>query len=98
MCEKCPNTEFFLVCIFPHSDTIQRDTYLAVFSPNAGKYGPGKTPYLHTFHVVICVKQYYSEQFVLVATCLGGRFGINCASAFLKILNCPGKTRTISKF
>ena len=20
LCEKCPNTEFFLICIFPHSD------------------------------------------------------------------------------
>ena len=35
--EKCPNTEFFLVCIF---------------SPNTGKYGPDKTPYLDTFHAV----------------------------------------------
>ena len=26
--------------------------YLYVFSPNAGKYGPGKTPYLETFHAV----------------------------------------------
>ena len=25
--EKCPNTEFFLVRIFPHSDQIRRDTY-----------------------------------------------------------------------
>ena len=39
--EKCPNTEFFLVRIFPHSQWIPRDTpYLCVFSPNAGKYGP----------------------------------------------------------
>ena len=43
--EKCPNTHFFLVCIFPHS--------LSVFSLNAGKYGPEKTLYLDTFHVVI---------------------------------------------
>ena len=35
--EKCPNTEFFLY-------------YLSVFSPNAGKYRPEKTPYLDTFH------------------------------------------------
>ena len=42
--EKCPNTEFFLVRIFPHSGWI--------FSPNAGKYGPEKTPYLDTFHAV----------------------------------------------
>ena len=26
--------------------------YLSVFSPNAGKYGPEKTPYLDTFHTV----------------------------------------------
>ena len=52
--EKCPNTEFFLVRIFPHSDWIRRDTpYLSVFSPNAGKCGPEKTPYLDTFHVVV---------------------------------------------
>ena len=25
-----------------------------VFSPNTGKYGPEKTPYLDTFHAVIC--------------------------------------------
>ena len=23
---------------------------VSVFSPNTGKYGPGKTPYLDTFH------------------------------------------------
>ena len=34
-------------------DWIRRDTpYLSVFSPNAGKYGPEKTPYLDTFHAV----------------------------------------------
>ena len=33
---------------------IRRDTkYLSVFSPNAGKYGPEKTPYLDTFHTVL---------------------------------------------
>ena len=42
--EKCPNTEFFLVRITP---------YLSVFSPNAGKYKPGKTSYWDTFHAVI---------------------------------------------
>ena len=51
--EKCPNTEFFLVCIFPHSDWIQRDTkYLSVFSPNLGKCGAEKTSYLDNFHSV----------------------------------------------
>ena len=52
--KKCPYTGFFLVCIFPHSDWIRRDTeYLSVLSPNAGKYGPEKTAYLDTFHAVI---------------------------------------------
>ena len=33
----------FLVCIFPHSDWIRRNTpYHSVSSPNAGKYGPEK--------------------------------------------------------
>ena len=51
--EEYPNTEFFLVHIFSHSDWIRRDTkYLSVFSPNAGKYGPEKTRYLDTFHAV----------------------------------------------
>ena len=26
--------------------------YFPVFPPNAGKYGPGKAPYLDTFHTV----------------------------------------------
>ena len=38
--EKCPNTEVFFGPYFP------------VFSPNTGKYGPEKTPYLDTFHAV----------------------------------------------
>ena len=45
-----------MVLVYPHSDSIRRDTlnaYLSVFSPNAGKYGPEKTPYLDTFHGVI---------------------------------------------
>ena len=51
--EKCPNTEFFLVRIFQHSDWIRGDTeYLSVFSPNAGKYGPEKSLHYDTFHAV----------------------------------------------
>ena len=43
----------FLIPIFPHSYWTWRDTpYLSVFSPNAGKYGLEKAPYLDTFHVV----------------------------------------------
>ena len=30
--------------------------YLSVFSPNAGKYGTEKAPYLDTFHAVIHTK------------------------------------------
>ena len=53
MGQKCPNTEFFLVRIFPHLDCIRRDTlYLFIFSSNAGKYGPEKTPCLDTFREV----------------------------------------------
>ena len=54
MRETCPNTEFLLVLIFPHSDWIRRDSpYLSVFSPNAGKYEPEKSPYLDSFHAVL---------------------------------------------
>ena len=27
--------------------------YLSLFSPNVGKYGPEKTPYLDTFYAVV---------------------------------------------
>ena len=32
------------------------DPYFPVFSPNTGKYGPEKTPYLDTFHTVFSIK------------------------------------------
>ena len=50
LCEKCPNTEFLLVLSFPAFGL--NTLYLSVFSPNAGKHGPEKTPYLDTFHAV----------------------------------------------
>ena len=54
MREKGPNTEFFLVRIFPHSDRIWKDTeYRSVFSANDEKLGPGKIPYLDTFRAVM---------------------------------------------
>ena len=41
--EKCPNKEFFLVCICPYLYWLREDTlFLPVFSPNAGKYRPEK--------------------------------------------------------
>ena len=55
--EKCPNTAFFLVRILPHSDWIQRDTYLSIFSPNTVEYGPEETLYLDTFHVVLYIRE-----------------------------------------
>ena len=42
--ENCPNTEVFLVRIFPNSDWIRRDTeYLSAFSPNAAESGKIRT-------------------------------------------------------
>ena len=59
--QKCPNTELFLVRIFPHSDSIRRNTkYLSVFSPNVWKYGPEISPYLDTFQAV-CKKDLNKE-------------------------------------
>ena len=37
--------------------------YVSVFSSNAGKYGPEKTPYLDTFHAV---PVYLVDELVLV--------------------------------
>ena len=55
--EKCPNTEFFVVRVFPYTDSIRRSTlWISAFSPNTGlntgKYEPEITPYLDTFHAV----------------------------------------------
>ena len=53
--EKCPVQirVFLLVNICPHSDWIRRDTpHVSLFSPNARKYVPEKTPYLDAFHAV----------------------------------------------
>ena len=38
------------------------------------------------------------DKLVLVIACLGGQFGINCPSVFLKIWNCLSKMRAIWKF
>ena len=43
--EKCPNTE-----------EVFYGPYFSVFSPNAGKYGPEKAPYLDTFHAVLILE------------------------------------------
>ena len=62
----CSQIQLFLHCVksvhirsfsgpyFPAFGLItKRCEYLSVFSPNAGKYAPEKTPYLDTFHVVL---------------------------------------------
>ena len=67
---KCPNTELFLVGIFPHLDWILRDTkYLSVFSPNTGKYGPQRTPYLHIFHAVTHTPRIFVINFTWLHFC-----------------------------
>ena len=48
--EKCPNTELFLVRIFPQSNWVS--IRIEIFSPNAGKYGPEITLYMDTLHAV----------------------------------------------
>ena len=48
--EKFPDTEFFLVRIFPHLDWIGRDT------PNAGKYGPEKNSVFRHFSRSVILK------------------------------------------
>ena len=45
----CPNTEFF-PAFGLNTERYFVSSYLSAFSPNAGKYGPEKTPYLDTFH------------------------------------------------
>ena len=46
---------------FPAFELNTRDTpYVSVVSPNAGKYGSEKTPYLDTFHAVTCATNDYS--------------------------------------
>ena len=40
---------------------------LSVFSPNAGKYGPEKTPYLDTFHAVLLKQTSNSSSYIFRA-------------------------------
>ena len=49
--EKRPNAELVLVRVLPYSDWSISE-YLSIFSPNTGKYGPEKIPYLDTFDAV----------------------------------------------
>ena len=62
MLENCPNTEFFLACIFHYP-------YFSVLSPNAGKNGPEKTPYLDTFHAVNVNPLNFSHIMISILRC-----------------------------
>lgn len=56
LCEKYPNTQFFLARVFPYSDQIWTITEkISVLSPKTEKYEPEKTLYLATLHPVTCV-------------------------------------------
>ena len=39
--------------IIEHPQVTATGQIIVVFSPNTGKYGPEKTPYLDTFHVMV---------------------------------------------
>ena len=49
-CVKSVQIQSFFWSLFPAF--VLNTEYLSVFSPNAGKYGPEKTPYLDTFNAV----------------------------------------------
>ena len=53
-----------LVCIFPHSDWIRRDTeHLSVFSPNVGKCGPEYLQKWTLFMYLICKLSAQNQNF-----------------------------------
>ena len=69
LCEKCPNTEFFLVRISRIRTENLKDTeYLSVFSPNKRKYGPEKTRYFDTFHALTVLDIYYQNLYMRIAS------------------------------
>ena len=73
--EKCLNTEFLLVGIFPHSDWIRRDTEnLSVFSSNVEKYRPEKTriwtPFTHCINVVLHLQRQLHHQRCIISSAL----------------------------
>ena len=51
------------------SDTLRKESkyrvfFWSVFSPNTGKYGPEKTPYLDTFQAVQKTSNYLAEYYL----------------------------------
>ena len=64
MREKCPNMEFFWSVFSAFVLNTTDTSYLSVFSSNAGKYEPQKTPYLNTFHAVKVVISLLSTRYL----------------------------------
>ena len=52
LCEKCSNTEFYLIRLFPYSDWI-RSRIQTEYGDLRTKYEPEKTSYLDIFHAVL---------------------------------------------
>ena len=52
---KSVQIQSFFLSVFSLIWTEYRDLLMSVFSPNTGKYGPVKTPYLNTFHAVLAL-------------------------------------------
>ena len=65
-----------LHCVKSVSHRIYHNPYLTVFSPNTGKYGPEKTPYLDIFHAVLLI---VGEKLFILDICrsTGNASGVN---------------------
>ena len=89
-----------LVRVFPHSDWIRRDTsYLSVFSANAGKYGPEKTPYSETFHSVneaIISNQWQQTVYYNCHSALGWRWYVVVATIYYQIFVKLSKSKFVN--
>ena len=67
--EKCPGPYFPAI-------GLNTERY-EVFSSNAGKYGPGKTPYLETFHAVFCIIISLASYFCITVSLANSHFITN---------------------
>ena len=80
--EKCPNTEFFLALIFPHSDWIRRDTCLRLAYPvslistsriehkGSIRYFAicAKTNWRHRLEVLLCESDFWNDSVFKINT------------------------------
>ena len=55
------NTPWKFTLLLALREMCPNTEYLSIFSPNAGKYGPEKTPYLDTFHTVWSLTRWYAS-------------------------------------